>query len=162
MSEEKTHWKKQFNYDYLGSYSLLPGQDMILTIRDMKKEMVVGGDGKKQECFVAYFKEDQKPMILNRTNCKTIGKIYQSPYIEDWVGKKIQVFVSAVRAFGEDTEALRVRNYIPADTSKLIEDIKACKTTEDIAKLYEANKSLWSGTVKAAGLERNAQIKAAK
>ena len=64
-----THWKTQFNYDYLGAYSLPDGKDIILTIRETKKEQVVGTSGKKEECFVAYFFENVKPMILNRTNC---------------------------------------------------------------------------------------------
>ena len=60
-----THWKTQFNYDYLGAYSLPDGKDIILTIRETKKEQVVGTSGKKEECFVAYFFENVKPMILN-------------------------------------------------------------------------------------------------
>lgn len=32
-----THWKTQFNYDYLGAYSLPDGKDIILTIRETKK-----------------------------------------------------------------------------------------------------------------------------
>ena len=48
-----THWKTQFNYDYLGAYSLPDGKDIILTIRETKKEQVVGASGKKEECFVA-------------------------------------------------------------------------------------------------------------
>ena len=66
-----THWKTQFNYDYLGAYSLPDGKDIILTIRETKREQVVGASGKKEECFVAYFFENVKPMILNRTNCKS-------------------------------------------------------------------------------------------
>ena len=58
-----THWKTQFNYDYLGAYSLPDGKDIILTIRETKKEQVVGASGKKEECFVAYFFENVKPMI---------------------------------------------------------------------------------------------------
>ena len=42
-----THWKTQFNYDYLGAYSLPDGKDIILTIRETKKEQVVGASGKK-------------------------------------------------------------------------------------------------------------------
>ena len=59
-----THWKTQFNYDYLGAYRLPDGKDIILTIRETKKEQVVGASGKKEECFVAYFFENVKPMIL--------------------------------------------------------------------------------------------------
>lgn len=53
-----THWKTQFNYDYLGAYSLPDGKDIILTIRETKREQVVGASGKKEECFVAYFFEN--------------------------------------------------------------------------------------------------------
>ena len=106
---EKTHWKKKFNYDYLGSYSLSDGQDLILTIQDVKNEMVTGDKGAKEECVVCYFQEKQKPMILNRTNCKAIEKAYSTPFIEEWKGKKIQIYVAQVSAFGEVVDALRVR-----------------------------------------------------
>jgi hypothetical protein len=109
----KTHWKKQFNYDYLGSYSINDGQDMTLTIKSTKKEMVANTGGKKEECFVCYFQENPKPMILNRTNCKTIESLY-SPYIEDWPGKKITLYVEkGVKAFGNEVDALRVRAVYP-------------------------------------------------
>jgi len=104
----KTHWKKQFNYDYLGSYSLPDGNDLILTIAKTGKEMITGQNGQKEECFVVHFKEDAKPMIMNRTNAKTIEKIY-TPYIEDWIGKSIQVYTEKVKAFGDVMDALRIR-----------------------------------------------------
>ena len=74
--EHLTHWKNQFNYDYLGAYSLPDGKDIILTLKETKKEMVTGTNGQKSECFVAYFHENAKPMILNKTNCKTIAVSY--------------------------------------------------------------------------------------
>ena len=94
-----THWKTQFNYDYLGAYSLPDGKDIILTMRETKKEQVVGTSGKKEECFVAYFFENVKPMILNRTNCKTMTKIFKTPVMVD--------------AFGEKVDSLRIRPFIP-------------------------------------------------
>ena len=71
----KTHWKKEFNYDYMGSYSLPDGKDVVMTIKETRKEKVTGSAGKKEDCFVCYFHESEKPMILNRTNCKTIADI---------------------------------------------------------------------------------------
>lgn len=111
--EHLTHWKNQFNYDYLGAYSLPDGKDIILTIKETKKETVVGNSGKKEECFVAYFHENVKPMILNRTNCKTIEKLYHTPNIEEWVNKQIQVGSTRINAFGEMTDCLRVRPFAP-------------------------------------------------
>ena len=115
---EKTHWKKQFNYDYLGSYSLPAGKDVVLTIRSTRKEQVIGASGKKEECFVCDFIEQGtadwiKPMILNRTNCKAITKLYNTPYIEEWSGRKIQIGIASVNAFGDTVDALRIRNIDP-------------------------------------------------
>src|SRR3990167_2521196 len=108
----KTHWKKNFNYNYIGAYTLPVGNDMILTIKEMKQEEVAQMNGKKETCFTAHFAEEKvKPMILNKTNCKIIEKLYGS-FIEDWVGKKIQIYATKVSAFGSETDALRIRNQI--------------------------------------------------
>ena len=45
--------------------------------------------------------ENEKPMILNRTNCKTIAKLHGSPEVEDWVGKKIQIYATTTKVAGE-------------------------------------------------------------
>lgn len=111
--EHLTHWKNQFNYDYLGAYSLPDGKDIILTLKETKKEMVTGSNGQKSECFVAYFHENAKPMILNKTNCKTIEKLFNTPNIEEWVNKQIQIGSTRINAFGEMTDCLRVRPFAP-------------------------------------------------
>lgn len=105
-----THWKKLTNPNYLGAYSIENGQDLILTIKYVQEEKVTGTDGKKDDCVVCHFMENAKPMILNATNMKTITKLYKTPYIEEWTGKKIQIGVEKVKAFGDVVEALRVRN----------------------------------------------------
>lgn len=112
----KTHWKKLTHPDYLGAYALNPGEDRTLTIKSVASEMVTGTDGKKEECIVARFTENEKPMILNKTNMKTIQKLYKTPYIEDWAGKKITIYIEKVKAFGEVVEALRIREQIPRIT----------------------------------------------
>lgn len=108
-----THWKKLTNPDYLGAYSIENNQDLILTIDYVREETVTGTDGKKDNCVVAHFREKVKPMILNSTNMKTIQKLYDTPFIEDWQGKKIQVGIEKVKAFGEIVDALRVRKILP-------------------------------------------------
>jgi len=109
----QTHWKKLHNPDYLGAYALDPGKDIIVTIKSVQNEQVIGPDGKKEECTVARFMEPVKPMILNVTNSKIIEKMYATPYIEEWSGKKIQIYTANIKAFGETVEALRIRPKIP-------------------------------------------------
>ena len=117
----KTHWKKLHNPDYLGAYSLDNGaggySDIVAKITAVKVDKVVGGDGKKEECTIAYL-AGQKPMILNATNLKTLEKLFKTPYIEDWANREIQVGVEKVKAFGETMDALRIRNFLPKSAQK--------------------------------------------
>ena len=112
MSE--THWKSLTNPDYLGGYSLEPGKDLVLTIKQVRKETVTGPGGKKEECIVCHWQEDQKPMILNNVNCKTITKLLGTPYIEQWSGHEIEIYFDPKVKFGsETTGGLRIRPQLP-------------------------------------------------
>lgn len=136
-----THWKKLTNCDYLGAYALEPDQDLIVTIKSVSNELVTGTDGKKETCSVMRFMEDVKPMVLNATNSKTITKLLKTPYIEEWAGRKIQLYVQKnVKAFGDIVDALRIRPFLPvekelkcADCGKKIEG-NGKSTAEVIAK----------------------------
>src|ERR1700753_1068402 len=112
--ENLTHWKKEFDYKFLGAHDLLPEETRTLTIKETKNENVKGADGKEKECLVAYFEEKSKPMILNKTNCKIIEKVYNTPYREKWNGKQIIVYPqSGIKAFGEVVDALRIKREVP-------------------------------------------------
>lgn len=114
MSNEPqlTHWKKLTNPDYIGAYSLLPNEERVVEIESVTRKMVKGEGGKEEECTVANLK-GEKPFILNKTNCKTLERIYGTPYIEQWYGKSIIIFAAKIKAFGEEMEALRIRNVKP-------------------------------------------------
>lgn len=143
-----THWKKLTNPNYLGAYSIENGQDLVLTIKYVNEETVIGTDGKKDDCVVCHFVENVKPMILNATNMKMITKLYNSPYIEDWAGKKIQIGIEKIKAFGEVVEALRIRKKIPQIQAKALPKCEVCgkdiqplsnMTSEQLA-VYTKNK----------------------
>lgn len=119
---EKTHWKKLTNPDYLGAYAFQPGEEKTLTIKEVKRELVYNPSGSgKEECTVAYFVEPVKPLILNVTNCKTITKVWGTPYIEDWGGLRITLKVKKISAFGEMVDAVRVANERPAEETIICE-----------------------------------------
>lgn len=111
-SQQLTHWKKLTNPDYIGAYSLQPGEERTVEILNVVRKMVKGPDGKSEECTVANLK-NEKPFILNATNCKTLTKIYGTPFIEHWVGKQIIIYAAKIKAFGEEMEALRIKNTLP-------------------------------------------------
>jgi len=109
------HWKKQFNYDFLGSYSLDGKREATVTVTKMGTEKVTGQQGRSEDCFVVHFKEFDKPMILNRTNAKAIEKVAGSGLVQDWVGTQVTLYVEkGVKAFGEVVDALRIRDKKPS------------------------------------------------
>jgi hypothetical protein len=110
MSEDKTHWKKLTNPNYIGAHDLAPGQELKITLETISKQMVKGSEGKEEEAVVATIRGDKKHMILNKTNMKIIAKVLDTPYIQDWSGKSIIIYAAKVSAFGEMVEALRIKN----------------------------------------------------
>lgn len=113
VPQKVTHWKKLTNPNYLGSHDLQPGQEARITIESISKEPVKGADGKEEMCIVAKIK-GAKPLILNKTNCKIIARVLDTPYIEEWAGKQVIIYVAkGVKAFGEIVDAIRVKAQKP-------------------------------------------------
>ena len=130
----KTNWKNLSNYDYLGSYSF-DGKgvnEITVTIKGIEKKSVIATGGVSSDCIIATFAETKigeveiKPMILNKTNCKTIASLYGN-YVEDWVGKKIIVYVTTTKMMRDMVECLRIKKEKPVSkvcsvSGKEIED----------------------------------------
>ena len=146
MSEEnKTHWKRLINPDYIGAYALDPGKDLTVTIASVGRQKVVSTGGKKEECTVAKL-IGQKPFILNVTNSKSIEALY-GPYIEDWAGKQITLYASTTKMAGDVVECLRIRPYAAPNTQprtltddrldKAIASIKAGQYTREQLDQYQ-------------------------
>jgi hypothetical protein len=110
MENKVTHWKALTNPKYVGAHDFQPGQEITVTIDKVVREMVKGTDGKEEECTVAYFVNAKKPMILNKTNCKIITKNTKTPYIEEWKGKSVTLYVAKVKAFGDVVDAIRIKS----------------------------------------------------
>lgn len=115
MNQTRTHWKALSNPNYLGEWALPNGQDIIATIDYVRREPVVGTNGKKEEKRVAHFKEGIKPLILNVTNSKVLASLYGTPYVEEWAGRKVQIYFDPTVKMGRDVcGGLRLRAFIPA------------------------------------------------
>jgi hypothetical protein len=116
MTQDKpmTHWKTLTNPDYIGAYDFQPKEERTLTIKSVANEIVTGPDGKKSTCIVIRWNEsNQKPMICNRTNAKTISKVIGTPLIELWANQKVTLTTESVKAFGEVVDAIRIKPVKP-------------------------------------------------
>lgn len=118
MADQKTHWRKIIESEYLAGADLDDGKGnhpaITVTIREARQENVMDPGTKKEEsCLILHFREQIKPMICNATNAKAITKALGSGYIQDWEGKRIIVGTESIKAFGEIWDALRVKPFAP-------------------------------------------------
>jgi hypothetical protein len=115
-----SHWKTLFPSLYLGAHDL-QGRDVALTIRRVVAEEVKTEKGSERKAIVYFVEtgkkakpgEEEKRLVLNKTNAKTVASLYGSE-MNDWMGKRITLFPTIVDAFGEKREALRIRPVPPA------------------------------------------------
>lgn len=107
---------------FLGGWTFEDG-DRTLTIKSVQEEEMYDADsGGKKKALAMRFEELDLSMVLNVTNSETIAAVVGSDRIADWIGKKIIVGTSKVKAFGKIYDAIRVRPDKPDDTVYICED----------------------------------------
>lgn len=103
----------------------LPAQDdLILTIKGVKVERLNTGDfaaGRpvKEDKLIVEFHEASKSLALNKTNALTIKRVLGNlDDTEEWTGRRIALYRTNVKAFGELVAAVRVRDEAPSGEAK--------------------------------------------
>ena len=114
-------YRKYMDKNYLGSWDIPEGEDLILTISNVEQDDVKNERGSERKLTI-HFAEDYKPLIMNATNCDRITKAYGSPKVEDWVGKRIALTTEKVPAFGSVKDAVRIRPYPPRETEAFCDE----------------------------------------
>lgn len=90
--------------------------DRVLTIKGVDSERI--GQGADAETkWILYFEEEDKGLVLNKTNSGTIAKLYGDD-TDDWEGKKVTLFATEVQFKQEMVEAIRIRSKPPKAKGK--------------------------------------------
>lgn len=117
---EKTDYRKLMAKEYLGVWDIPENSDLTVTIASIKKETIKTAHG-DDDVMMIRFSDFDRPWICNVTNAKTIKKVANSRFIEDWVGVRIALYVDDnVKFKGEIVEGVRVREYAPKLPEKII------------------------------------------
>lgn len=96
-----------FPHDYICAADL-QGKEHELTIKSVSLAALQGEDGKKEQKPIVKFEGREKGMVLNKTNARVIAKRH-GPQTTEWAGKKITVYPTTCKAFGETVECVRVK-----------------------------------------------------
>ena len=70
------------------------------TIRKIGKGNVAREDEPEDIKWMVAFEETKKPMVLNSTNIQLMAKACGSEDTDDWVGKKVTIYVDPNVSFG--------------------------------------------------------------
>lgn len=122
---------------FLGHADISETEDTVVTIKGYSQEVM--GQGKDQaEKWVLAFKEIKKGLGLNKTNGKTICKLFGSDDMDTWIGKQIALYVKDdVEYQGEIMSAIRVRTKLPGTAPE--EDMSTLTFVDVIYRIDHAN-----------------------
>lgn len=84
----------------------LKGRDVTVTISEIEVDYI-GKDKSEGKKVILSFRGKDKKMVCNKTNCKTITKLYGEE-TDDWIGKSIIIGPREVEFQGDMTWAIRV------------------------------------------------------
>lgn len=101
------NWRKYYDYRFISGEDLIT--DATLTIKSIGIDEVKTQKGTEDKVVVAFIETD-KMIVLNKTNAKTMTKLFSTPLIENWIGKKIVLTAEKVSAFGQTVSAVRIKH----------------------------------------------------
>ena len=115
--------------DYLGAIDFAPNAEPVLTIDALYNGEITLSQGKQKKKVITFVEErvpginEVRPLVLNRTNWKTLKKLFGEMTAATLKGKKIQLYLqSGVRNPGtkEIGSGIRIRDKIPTAGAKYL------------------------------------------
>lgn len=127
------------NAELIGSV----GAERVVTIKDIDMAECYDEGTKQKVKKQTVFFEECKPMVLNRTNAKTLKRIFSpnSDNPSDAIGHKILLKVEEVKAFGKVTTGIRIKEFSEEKCpvcDKIILPY-AGKTVEEVKEISKRN-----------------------
>ena len=140
MAEEiKTfhkHWREMTDKNYLVAEQFEEGVDRIYTIKAVIEEVIEnpvkkGSDGNPLTSTkpVLIFEETDFKLALNKANDRMLTRLFGTGFVDEWVGRKIQLFATTTEAFGGTVSCIRIRNFLP--------EFKCCVCGKEITEGFE-------------------------
>jgi hypothetical protein len=133
----------------------LCGKPYTLTIKTVTLEEMMTHDNKMVQKPVAWFVGAQKGFVMNSTNAHIIVGLYGDD-TSAWVGQRITIYPTKVKAFGAMQDCIRVREEIPAQPKPVVASAQVAEPSgldddEDVAdfeengagSLPESDASMW-------------------
>lgn len=101
-------YRLMFPNDYLGAHEFM-GKDVTKRVKSVAMEDLRVQGGKKERRPVVTFSDAKKKLVLNKTNAKTIAKLY-GPDTKGWIGQAITMYPTTCMLGRETVDCIRIRD----------------------------------------------------
>jgi hypothetical protein len=123
------------------SASDLNSKSFVLVIKEFALEEMQSHDNQKVVKPCLWFSNAGKGLVLNRTNSMIVANLYGFE-TDLWIGKRIEIYATRVKAFGQSVDAIRIREHIPAQPVPVakapqVEVVSALDEEEDFMDVDE-------------------------
>lgn len=92
-------------------------KDLTVTIKSVTKGKVTGAGGKSSGKPLITFADHDRKLALNKTNGKTLERLFGSPDTDRWVGRRVTLYPTSTTFGNETVECIRIREVLPAQPS---------------------------------------------
>ena len=107
-------WEKVIDPNFINAELIGDvGAERVVTIKDIDLAECYDEQTKSKVQKASVFFEECKPMVLNKTNAKTLKRLFSpnSDNPADAFGHKVILKVENVKAFGKTTTGIRIKEY---------------------------------------------------
>jgi hypothetical protein len=91
----------------------LKGRDVAVTVQKVELRDLKMEDGGSERKPIILLDGKKKKLVLNKTNMKLIAKALKTYETAEWEGKRITLYPTTCKAFGEVVDCIRVRDKAP-------------------------------------------------
>lgn len=123
------HYKSMFESKFLASWDLPEGRDAIATIDRCVAGEITGQNGRSEKKPLLYLSGKDKPVVLNKTNGKTIASLYGTD-TRNWKGKKIALYVGETSSPDGVVPCIRIRPTIPSAPARALPEPESAQAEE--------------------------------
>lgn len=110
MKNEIIYFDQMKESPFLSWFDSTEGGEAV-TISHYEKVEIERPDGDKEIKWAVYFKEKEKALLLNNTNRKMLGQLFNGQ-VQQSIGQKVTLYYRDDIEFkGELTKGLRLRKY---------------------------------------------------
>lgn len=82
-------------------------EPLVVKIKELVMEKLGGENGDTKP--VLYFVNQEKAIVLNKTNATAIINLVGSDDVDDWIGVKVELYKDTVLFHGQRTPCVRIR-----------------------------------------------------